>query len=98
MELTFKPKKTVTTLSGSIHAQVAGMWMPWMLGNQSKVCDNLLNGKKCPVEQDQEVTYKLNITIPRIAPVGTKVLVEIKVTDNTRTSIVCTRVQILVAA
>lgn len=87
-----------TSLTAALKAQFAGAWIPWTLGKQAKVCDNLLNGQKCPVKTGDEITYAPEVSIPRIAPVGTKVLVQIRITDDKRKGVVCTRIPVMVVA
>lgn len=98
MELTFKLAADAASSTAEVKAQLGGTWFPWSLGKDAKVCDNLLNGKKCPLKQGDEVTYALGITIPKIAPVGAKVLVQIRLTDDKKKGVVCTRFPVLVTA
>lgn len=98
LALTFKPSIDASTLTSAVSAQFAGRWMPWPLGAQSKVCDHLANGIKCPVKANQEATYNLDITIPRIAPVGTQTVVQVRIVDTTKSVVACTRIPVLVAA
>lgn len=97
MELTFKPTKEATNLSGAIHAQIGGTWIPWPLGSASKVCNNLVKGE-CPVAANVEATYGVSIKIPIIAPIGTKTVVQLRVTDQDKNVVACTRFPVLVVA
>ncbi|XP_031616847.1 uncharacterized protein LOC116336836 [Contarinia nasturtii] len=97
MELAFRTVKEATNLSSTVRAQVAGKWFPWPLGSASKVCNNLKTGS-CPVPANTEATYGFSIKIPIIAPVGSKPLIEIKITDQDKTVVACTRFPVLVVA
>lgn len=99
MQLTFEsPKEIESATTAAAHAQFAGSWLPWGLGEQAKVCNHLTDGAKCPLKPNERVTYDLNINIPRIAPVGTKTVVEIRITDQTKEVIACTRFPVKVTA
>lgn len=97
MEFTFKPTKQATELTGTVNAQVLGTWIPWPIGAAGKVCKNLVNGE-CPVAENTEATYRLNFKIPGIAPVGTKTVVQFRITDQTKATVACVRFPVLVAA
>lgn len=90
MQLTFKTIKEATKLSGEAKALVAGSWFPWPLGGSSDVCKNLIKGS-CPIPANSEATYALIITIPNIAPIGFKSVVQIRVTDQDKNVVACTR-------
>lgn len=97
MEITFKTTKEATDLSGTIHAQVGGKWIPWPLGAASKVCKNLIKGE-CPIAENTEATYGVSIKIPIIAPIGTKTVVQVRVSDQDKNVVACTRFPVLVVA
>lgn len=97
LTIRFASQYNTEKLTASIKAQVAGLWLPWKLGSQSNVCDNLIEGN-CPVESGSGVRYRLNISIPRIAPIGTKTQVELRVQDDKKRTTVCLRVKVLVIA
>lgn len=97
IDMTFKSDKEETKLKASVHAQIAGAWIPWPLGRQSNVCDNLTNGK-CPLAAETKATYSFAITIPIIAPVGTRTVVELRLKDQSNDVIACTRFPVLVVA
>lgn len=97
MEFTFKPDTDATELNGALQAQVLGVWFPWPLGDQSMVCDSLITGQ-CPVKADTEATYGISVKIPSIAPAGTKTLVELRITDQAKAVVACTRFPVLVVA
>lgn len=97
MELTFKTDSEATDLKAKLRAQVIGLWLPWPLGKLSKVCDNLKSGK-CPLAANTEATYSFAIKIPSIAPVGTRVTVEVKITDQNAANVACTRIPVYIAA
>lgn len=97
MELTFQPVNEAKTLNAAVSAQVAGAWFPWPLGSASKVCNNLKEGS-CPVAANSQATYSFSIKIPGIAPIGTKPLIQIKITDQNKKVVACTRFPVLVVA
>lgn len=97
MEITFAPDSEATTLTSAVHAQVAGQWIPWALGSQSKVCNNLLKGE-CPLAANTEATYKLSVKIPIIAPIGLKTVIQIRITDQNKKVTACTRFPVQVVA
>lgn len=97
MELTFKTDSEATDMRAKVRAQVLGMWIPWPLGKLSKVCENLTNAK-CPVPANTEAKYTFAVTIPSVAPVGSKVNVEYKIVDQNKKIVACTRIPVFVAA
>lgn len=97
LKITFKATKDATDLNASVQAQIAGNWLPWPLGQASKVCKNLVQGT-CPVAENDEATYGFGITIPSIAPVGTHTTVQIQIKDQTNSMVACTRIPIVVVA
>lgn len=97
MELTFKTDSEATNLRAKVRAQVLGFWTPWPLGKLSKVCDNLTNAK-CPLPANTEAKFTFAVTIPSIAPVGTKVNVEYKIVDQNKKNVACIRIPVYVAA
>lgn len=97
MEITFSPDNQATDLNAAIKAQVAGQWIPWTLGGQSKVCKFLTKGT-CPVEANEEATYGVDIKIPIIAPIGTRTVVQVRLTDQNKEVVACTRFPVLVVA
>lgn len=97
MELTIKPTTEATKLEGSIHARIAGIWIPWITGSESKVCKNLIKGK-CPISANSEATYSLSLNIPFIAPVGTKTNVKVRITDQNNNVVACTHFPVIVVA
>lgn len=96
MTIGFASPNDAEKLTASIKAQVAGFWVPWKLA-QSNVCEHLVEGK-CPVQTGARVQYKLNVSIPRVAPIGIRVQVELQVQDEKRRTTVCVRLNVLVAA
>lgn len=97
MVITFKTDSEATDLRAKVRAQVAGMWLPWPLGKLSKVCEHLTN-VKCPLPANTEAKYTFAVTIPSIAPVGTKVVVEYKILDQKKNNVACTRIPVYIAA
>ncbi|XP_055312704.1 uncharacterized protein LOC129574568 [Sitodiplosis mosellana] len=97
MEVTFKTAKQATELTGTIHALINGVWIPWPMGAAGKVCRNLSKGQ-CPVAENTEATYAVSIKVPFVAPVGTKTVVQIRISDQDKTVVACTRIPVLVAA
>lgn len=97
LEITFAPDTDSTELTSAIHAQIAGQWIPWPLGPQSKVCANLSKGK-CPLAANTEATYVVNIKIPIIAPIGTRTVVQVRISDQNKGVAACTRFPVKVVA
>lgn len=97
MEVTFAPDSEATVLSAAVHAQVAGQWIPWSIGSQSKVCDNLTKGE-CPLAPNDQATYELSVKIPIIAPIGLKTIVQIRISDQNKKVAACTRFPVQVVA
>lgn len=97
MELTFKTDAEATDLRAKVRALVAGIWLPWPLGKLSRVCENLTN-VKCPLPANTEAKYTFSVTIPGIAPVGTKVTVEYKILDQKKSNVACVRIPVYIAA
>lgn len=98
MELTFKLAADANALVAEAQAQLDGKWVKFDLGKQSNVCDNLSNGKKCPLKAGDEAIYAPMISIPKTAPIGTKLLVQLRIVDGNKKGIVCTRIPVLVSA
>lgn len=96
MEITFAPKTQSDNLKATVNAKFAGMWMPWSLGQQAKVCNYLSNGVKCPIKAQQKATYILDFAIPSTAPVGTETLVQLRI--FAKSGIACTRFLVKVVA
>lgn len=91
LQLTFKGTEDATALTGDVKAQIAGMWIPFNLdSSKANVCKNLIKGS-CPVSEDSEATYILKIDIPRIAPIGTRTTVQVRIFDQKKNIVVCTR-------
>lgn len=97
MEFSFNSEDQATAVSGAIHAQVAGVWVPWKLGRQSKVCDFLKKGK-CPLAANEEATYGVSIKVPFFAKVGMKVVVRVRLQDQNNKVVACTRFPVVVVA
>lgn len=97
MALTFKTDSEATDLIAKVRAQVIGIWLPWPMGKLSKVCEHLQNGE-CPLAANTEATYSFSIKIPSIAPAGTKVRIEIKITDQNDVNVACTRFPVYISA
>lgn len=97
IDITFQSETESTNLNASVRVLVAGIWVPFYLGGQSKVCDHLSEGK-CPLPANTKATFSLGATIPSITPVGAKTVVEVKVVDQTKTAVACTRVPVLIKA
>lgn len=98
MDLTFKTDSEATDLRAKVRAQVLGMWVPWPLGKLSKVCNYLAKDAKCPLAANTEATYTFAMTIPSVAPAGTKVSVEYRIIDQNKANIACTRIPIYITA
>lgn len=96
IQLLFRPQGLVQRLSTACHAYAAGMWIPWSLGAQANVCQNLLNGGVCPIQPNQNAIYGFQIRIPRIAPVNTRVVVQLRATTPDRNTVFCVRINVLV--
>lgn len=98
MDLTFKTTEEATKLEGSIKAQIAGIWMSWPIPSKSAdVCQNLIKGT-CPVPANDEATYSLSFKIPGIAPPGTRTVVQLRVIDQNKKAVACTRFPVLVVS
>lgn len=97
MEMKFKTDSAATMLNSQVKAQIAGIWIPWPLGPQSKVCDHLSQGK-CPLSANSEATYSMSMTIPGIAPVGTRTTIEFSILDQSKNVVACTRFPVKVSA
>lgn len=96
IEMTFKLAADVNALTAEGKGELNGKWVNYSLGKQAKVCDNLLDGKKCPLKSGDEVTYAAAIAVPKLAPVGTKLLVQLRITDDKKKGVVCARVPVIV--
>lgn len=97
-EMTFKAITEATKMSSSFKAQIAGTWISWPIsGESSDVCKNLIQGK-CPVPANSEATYRLNFKIPTIAPIGTRTIVQLRITDQNSKGVACTRFPVLVVS
>lgn len=94
MELTFKTEKEAKVLTGAVSAYM-GVWVPYPVGDASKVCNNLLEGK-CPIAADTEATYVLKVTVPSFAPIGTSTRVQVRVTDQSKKVVACVRFPVVV--
>lgn len=95
MQVLFQPQSEIPVLTTACRAFAAGFWVPWRLGDQSNVCTHLLNGE-CPLRPHQNAVYGFQITIPRIAPIGARVVVEIRAATPERRTVFCFRVNVLV--
>lgn len=96
MNLTFKTDSEATDLRAKVRAQVLGMWVPWPLGKLSKVCEHLSNAK-CPLAANTEAIFTFAITIPSVAPTGTKVTVEYRIVDQNKATVACTRIPVFIS-
>lgn len=96
MELTFKTEREATVLTGAVSAYM-GVWVPYPVGDASKVCEHLLEGK-CPVAENTEATYVLQVTTPSFAPIGTSTRVQVRITDQTKKVVACVRFPVVVVA
>lgn len=97
MKMAFKTKSEATKLKASLQAQIAGLWLNWSLGKQANVCNHLSNGK-CPVAANTEVIYSVDVTIPVIAPVGTRTTIKLKIADQDNKVVSCIQFPVLVVA
>lgn len=97
IELEFIPERLCIQVTALVQAYVSGSWYPWSLGSQSNVCANLLEGR-CPLQAGRKATYGMRLTIPRIAPVGTRAQVQLRIVDQQRRPVTCVRINVLVAA
>lgn len=98
MEMTFVPKAKSDNLKASVKAKFAGIWTPWSLGQQDKVCNFLSNGVKCPIKAQQKATYYLDFTIPSIAPVEAQTTIQLRIVDSAKSVIACTSIPVKVVA
>lgn len=98
MQISFQSSTELKSVTASIHAYIFGNWIPWRLGTKSNVCNHLENGAKCPIKANEKATYVLLMDIPRVAPVGTKTVVQLRLVDNQKAAIACTRFPVLVSA
>lgn len=97
MKMTFKTESKAEKLKASLQAQVAGIWINWSLGKQANVCNHLANGK-CPVEANNAVIYSVDVTIPSIAPAGTRTTIKLKIADQDNKIVSCVQFPVLVVA
>lgn len=97
IKMTFEAGEKADNMEATVRALIAGAWIKWPLGGQSKVCNHLIEGK-CPLESGQKATYNFNIKIPLVAPVGTKTVIDVKVADGDDNVVSCTRFPVVVTA
>lgn len=97
MKMTFKTASEATKLKASLQAQIAGIWLNWPLGKQGNVCNHLSNSK-CPVQANTEVIYSVDVTIPVIAPVGTRTTIKLKIADQDNKVVSCIQFPVFVVA
>lgn len=93
----FSLPNDASKLTASIKAHVAGIWVPWTLGDYSDVCGHLTQGQ-CPVNNGSEIKYGLRLSIPKIAPVGTKTTVQLSIADEKKRIVSCLRMNVHVTA
>lgn len=56
-------------LTAKVHLTSLGVTIPFELDSQrSNVCQNLLHGAYCPLDADEDVTYRLLLPVPSNQP------------------------------
>lgn len=97
MKLSFKTIAEAKKLKASLKAQIGNHWLPWSLGKQANVCNHLSSGK-CPIPANTEAVYSLDVTIPGIAPVGTRTVIKLAIHDQDAAIVSCVQFPVLVVA
>lgn len=91
----FESGVAVNSARAAIKAKFGGIWYPWPLGGQGDVCKNLVAGK-CPLVAHDKGSYAMNLFIPSIAPVDSRVVVQLRLTNQQSKVITCVRINVLV--
>lgn len=97
VQMSFESETKKTNLKATMHALVGGKWMKFLMGRQSKVCENLIEAE-CPLKPNTKATYSFKIKIPFIAPVGIKTVIQLKIADDNNDVVTCVRAPVLIAA
>lgn len=84
----------------SVRANVNGINIPFPLGKQGDLCQNLFDANghrtRCPLRPQTMYIYQLGLSIPSQAPPGTRVRVQLTATDNNRRQHFCVQLNVLV--
>ncbi|XP_060646884.1 mite group 2 allergen Gly d 2.02 [Drosophila nasuta] len=93
MDVTFLgDRNNLKNITTKVQAKVFGMNLPYDLPEEvSNVCDNLLYGAMCPIDKDEDVTYRFNFYIESAFPeITADVTVQLNDLDgNTITCFIC---------
>lgn len=82
-------RNNLSNITTSVTAKVFGMTLPYDLPDEvSNVCSNLLYGAICPIDKDEDVTYRFNFFVEAIFP---EITADVTVTlnDNNGDAISC---------
>ncbi|KAL7729844.1 hypothetical protein ACLKA6_014701 [Drosophila palustris] len=62
-------RNNLSNITTKVTAKVFGMNLPYDLPEEvSNVCDNLLYGAMCPIDKDEDVTYRFNFFVDPVFP------------------------------
>nr|AYV99599.1 venom polypeptide [Dolopus genitalis] len=82
IEVDFTAKKLANTLHAKIVANAAGIHVPYPLPeNLGNVCKNLLNDGYCPLDANEDATYKLVLPVATGYPL-IPVAIEVSIVDE----------------
>ncbi|XP_067618129.1 NPC intracellular cholesterol transporter 2-like isoform X2 [Eurosta solidaginis] len=86
----------IQEITTAIRATTLGITVPYPLPEDvANVCENLLYGANCPIDQSEDATYQLNFYIDKSYP-EIPVKVEVDLVDENKQSIACFTVDIKV--
>lgn len=73
-------KNNLSNITTKVTAKVLGMTLPYDLPEEvSDVCSNLLYGAMCPIDKDEDATYRFNFYIEAAFP---EITADVTVTLN----------------
>ncbi|KAH8407232.1 hypothetical protein KR222_010905, partial [Zaprionus bogoriensis] len=73
-------KNNLSNITTKVQAKVFGMNLPYDLPDEvSNVCGNLLYGAICPIDKDEDVTYRFNFYVEQAFP---EITADVTVTLN----------------
>ncbi|XP_037955976.1 NPC intracellular cholesterol transporter 2 [Teleopsis dalmanni] len=89
-------KDNIRKLTAKVSATTLGLTVPYDLPEEvSDVCSNLLYGAICPIDETEDVVYRLNFYIDYLYP-EISVKVEVSLMDEDNESVACFNVDIKV--
>lgn len=95
VRIEFAPTQHTAALGADVHSWSGFRWDQWDLGFNDRVCDRLLDNRRCPVGAHQRVTYELRTNVPRNVRTNVEQTVLFRVVNQNRVAVACFQMRAL---